>query len=123
MRLELTGRRVDITPALRKLVDTKLARLDRLLNDGAVSAQAVLEREKFRFLTEITLHARGERFLHGVGDAAGWETSLTEAIDKIAQQAKKLKGKREERKRKGSPAFISPESPVTRRTARRRVVE
>ena len=117
MRLELTGRRVDITPALRTLVTTKLARLERLLNDSAVSAQAVLEREKFRHLTEITLHARGERFLHGVGDAAGWATSLTEAIDKIAQQAKKLKGKREERKR--APA---PKSPVSR-TARRKTVE
>ena len=101
MRLELTGRRVEITPALRRLVDTKLGRLERLLNDSAVSAQAVLAREKYRYCTEITLHARGERFLHGVGDAAGWGTSLTQAIDKIAQQAQKMKGKREERKRRG----------------------
>ena len=46
MRLELTGRHVDITPALRRLLDTKLSRLERLLNDSAVSAQAVLTREK-----------------------------------------------------------------------------
>ena len=37
MRLELTGRHVDISPALRRLVDAKLARLERLLNDAAVS--------------------------------------------------------------------------------------
>ena len=101
MRLELTGRHVAITPTLRKLVDTRLARLERLLNDSAVSAQAVLAREKYRFLTEITLHARGERFLHGVGDSTGWGTSLTQAIDKIAQQAQRMKGKREERRRRG----------------------
>ncbi len=35
MRLELTGRHVDITPALRRLVDRKLARLERVLNDSA----------------------------------------------------------------------------------------
>jgi len=68
MRLELTGRHVDITPALRRLLDTKLSKLERLLNDSAVSAQAVLTREKHRHRADITLHARGETFLHGVGN-------------------------------------------------------
>src|SRR4029453_11209502 len=101
MRLELTGRHVDITPTLRRLVDAKLAKLERLLNDSAVSAQAVLTREKYRLRTEITLHARGEKFLHGVGHSAAWESSLTQAIDKITQQAQKVKGKWQERKRHG----------------------
>lgn len=102
MRLELTGRHVDITPALRRLVDIKLARLERLLNHRALSAQAVLTREKHRHRADITLHARGEKFLHGVGDTGSWETSLSEAIDKIAQQAQKVKGKWQERKRRGA---------------------
>jgi putative sigma-54 modulation protein len=101
MRLELTGRHVEITPALRRLVDAKLAKLERLLNDSAVSAQVVLTREKYRLRAEITLHARGEKFLHGVGHAAAWEPSVAQAIDKIAQQAQKVKGKWQERKRRG----------------------
>ena len=101
MRLELTGRHVDITPALRRLLDTKLSRLERLLNDSAVSAQAVLTREKHGHRADITLHARGEKFLHGVGDSGSWETSLSVAIDKITQQAHKIKGKWQERKRRG----------------------
>src|ERR1044071_9634894 len=99
MRLELTGRHIEITPTLRLLVDAKLAKLERLLNDSAVSAQAVLTREKYRVRTEITLHARGEKFLHGVGHSAAWEGSLTQAVDKITQQAQKVKGKWQERKR------------------------
>jgi putative sigma-54 modulation protein len=102
MRLELTGRHVDITPTLRRLVDTKLAKLERMLNDSVVSAQAVLTREKHRHRTDITLHARGEKFLHGVGDSANWEASVSAAIDKITQQAHKVKGKWQERKRRGS---------------------
>jgi ribosome hibernation promoting factor len=102
MRLELTGRHVDITPTLRRLVDTKLARLERLLNDSAVSAQAVLTREKHVRRADITLHARGEKFLHGVGNSPTWEVSIGEAIDKIAQQAQKVKGKWQERKRRGN---------------------
>ncbi|MBZ5559260.1 MAG: ribosome-associated translation inhibitor RaiA [Acidobacteriia bacterium] len=101
MRLELTGRHVEITPALRRLVDRKLAKLERLLNDHAVSAQAVLTKERYRHRADITLHARGERFLHGVGAKATWATSLTEAVGKIAHQAKKVKGKWRAQKRRG----------------------
>jgi putative sigma-54 modulation protein len=99
MRLELTGRHVDITPALRRLVEAKLSRLERLLHDSAVSAQAVLTREKQRRRADITLHARGEKFLHGVGNAERWEPSIIEAIGKISQQAQTMKGKRQARKR------------------------
>jgi putative sigma-54 modulation protein len=106
MRLELTGRHVDITPALRKLVEGKLGKLERMLNDSAVSAQAVLTREKHRHRADITLHARGEKFLHGVGSTGSWEASVNDAIEKITQQAQKVKGKWQERKRgnvKGVP--------------------
>ena len=101
MRLELTGRHVEITPTLRRLVDTKLAKLERLLNDSAVSAQAVLTLEKRRRRADITVHARGEKFWHGVGNSATWAVSVGEAIAKIAQQAQKVKGKWQERKRRG----------------------
>jgi putative sigma-54 modulation protein len=98
MRLELTGRHVDITPALRRMVETKLSKIERLLNDRAVSAHAVLTREKHRHRADITLHARGEKFLHGVADAAAWEPSIGAAIEKLTQQALKVKGKWEARK-------------------------
>ena len=99
MRLELTGRHIEITPSLRRIVDAKLAKLERLLNDSAVSAQVVLTREKFRRGAEITLHARGENFLHGVGSSETWERSLSQAVEKIAHQAEKVKGKWQGRKR------------------------
>ena len=101
MRLELTGRHLDVTPALRRLVTTKCAKLERMLNDSALSAQVVLAREKHRLCTEITLHARGEKFLHGVADAPTWEASVSGAITKLANQAATMKGKRQERKRRG----------------------
>jgi putative sigma-54 modulation protein len=102
MRLELTGRHVDITPMLRRAVDAKLARLTRMLNDNAVSAQVVLTRERRERRADVTLHARGEKFLHGVGASGSWEASMSQAIDKIAQQAQKIKGKWQERKRRSS---------------------
>jgi len=121
MRLELTGRHTDITPTLRRLVDTKLAKLERRLNDSAVSTQAVLTREKHVRRADITVHCRGEKFLHGVGNSTTWEVSVGEAIDKIAQQAQKVKGKWQERKRrggKGTPIIgEEPEAAVVRPVA------
>jgi putative sigma-54 modulation protein len=119
MRIELTGRHVPITPALRRLVDEKLGKLERLLNDSAVSAQAVLSREKYRLRAEITLHARGEKFLHGVGQSTTWEPSLTQAIEKITQQAQKVKSKWHERKRQrvrvgAAVAALEPPAPEAR---------
>jgi putative sigma-54 modulation protein len=128
MRLELTGRQVEITPALRRLVDGKLAKLARVLNDSVVSAQAVLTREKYRHRTEITLHARGDNFLHGEGDSGSWEVSIAEAVERLAQQAHKVKGKWQERKRHRTgrrteepqvPEPVAPAAP-TRSSASRR---
>ena len=102
MRLELTGRHVDIGPAVRRLVDSKLARLDRMLQDSALSAQVVLSREKNCSRADVTLHARDERFLHGVCKGATLQISLGQAIEKIVQQAQKVKGKWQERKRRGA---------------------
>src|SRR4029079_14760404 len=116
MRLELTGRHIDITPTLRRLVDARLAKLKRLLNESAVSAQVVLTRDKYRLRVEITLHARGAKFLHGVGSSDAWETSVSEAVDKITHQAEKVKGKWQERKRRG-PRGSPAEEPREERTA------
>jgi putative sigma-54 modulation protein len=120
MRLELTGRHVDITPALRRLLEGKLAKLERLLNNSALSAQAVLTREKYRHRAEITLHTRGEKFLHGVGNTGSWEGSVADAIEKITQQAQKVKGKWQERKRRGTKAgALAPAAETERETAPR----
>jgi putative sigma-54 modulation protein len=107
MRLELTGRHIDITPAIRRTVAKKLARLERMMNDSALSAQVVLTDEKRGRRVDVTLHARGEKFLHGVGGPGTWEQSLGEAVDKIIQQAQKVKGKWQERKRRGAKGVVA----------------
>ena len=71
-----------------------------MMNDSALSAQVVLTGEKRGRRADITLHARGEKFLHGVGDSTAWETSLSQALDKIVQQARKVKSKWQEPKRR-----------------------
>jgi putative sigma-54 modulation protein len=100
MRLELTGRHLAITPAMRALVEERLAHTLRLLNDSAVSAHVVLTRDKSRVRAEVTLHARRERFLHGEATGQNVELALNAAADKVDRQAQTLKGKRDARKRR-----------------------
>jgi putative sigma-54 modulation protein len=118
MRLELTARHFTITAPVRKIAEQRLGRVLRPLNDGAVSAQVVVTREKTRFHAEVTLHARGEHFLHAEATGHDAATALTASIDKIERQVQKLKSKWTERKRQGvSPAKAASATPGQERGA------
>lgn len=104
MRLELTGRHIRITPSLRQLVEEGLEKLHRVLNDSALSVQAVLSQQKRRHHVEMTLHARGDHFFHGAGTGKDWDAAINQAVEKVEQQARRLKGKWNERKRRGMSA-------------------
>lgn len=132
MRLDITGRHVEVTAPLRQLIDRRLARLGRVLNDAAMSATVILTKEKYRHLSEIVIHARGDHVLRGTGEANGWPISLREAAEKIEQQAQKLKGKWNGRKRHGAgrrlvppgtPAAEAPAASGSRRIIRARRYE
>lgn len=113
MRLALTGRNTEITPDLRRLVARKVARIERVLNTRAVSGQVELWLEKFRHVAEVHVHARGGHMLKGRAVATGWEEAISEAVDRLVQQAQKLKGKWQERKRQPRPVKRSPVGPST----------
>jgi ribosome hibernation promoting factor len=119
MRLELTGRHITITPAIRRLIEQRLAPMLRLLNDSAVSAQVVLRKEKSRVHAEVTLHARGEHFLHGEATGRDVDTALSAAADKVDRQVRSLKSRWSKGKRQGiSAAKAASATPRPQRGAR-----
>ena len=101
MRVDVTGRHVEITTPIRLLIKQRLAKLERLLNDNAISAHVILTREKYRHRTELVIHARGDHMMRGQGEGNAWPVSLRQAAEKIEQQAQTLKGKWTERKGRG----------------------
>ncbi len=107
MRLELTGRQVTITPAVRKLVEKQLAPVLRVLNHNAVSAQVVVTKQKARSRAEVTLHARGDHFLHGAGSGRDLLEAMAMAMAKIDRQVEKMKGRWESRKRRKAPEPVT----------------
>ena len=111
MRLDITGRHVEITPAVRQLIATRLGRLERMLNDAAVSAIITLTKEKYRVRTEIALHTKGDHVLRGNGEGNALPLSVRMATQKIEQQAQKLKGKWDARKRQGAASRVVAPAP------------
>jgi putative sigma-54 modulation protein len=102
MRVDITGRHVEITPALKNLITKRLGALERVLNDAAVSALIIVTKEKYRHRVEMVIHARGNQTLSGLGEGTGWPLAIRQAAQKIEQQAKKLKGKWDNRKRQSA---------------------
>jgi putative sigma-54 modulation protein len=100
MRLELTGHHVDITPPLRQLVERRIQKFDRMLNNAAVSALVICRKQKYRHVIDVTLHARDDRMLHAQGQGPTWQVALSQAAGKIERQAGTLKEKWKGRKRR-----------------------
>jgi putative sigma-54 modulation protein len=100
MRLSLTGRQIDVSPAIRQVVARRLERLERVFNDTLVSAQVVLFKERHVLQAELIVHARGDHMLQAIGGGATWAVAVGEAADKVSNQAAKLTGKWKTRKRR-----------------------
>jgi len=99
MKLTVTGRQVAVTEAARSDITRKLGRLERLLNDGVVSVQCVIARERGAYVVELTVHARGDHILHGTSRSARLPAAVTAAVEKVAQQAQRLSDRWKTRKR------------------------
>lgn len=104
MKLTVTGRHVTVSETIREGIGRKVRRLHRLLNDSAVSAQCIVGRERQAFVCELTVHARGDHMLHGVGRHARLPAAVTAAVEKVAQQAHRLADRWKTRRRNGLPS-------------------
>jgi putative sigma-54 modulation protein len=119
MKLTVTGRHVTVPDALRSDIARKLDRLERLLGDSAVSAQVILSLDGKSTVCEVTLHARGDHMLHGVGRHQRMASAVTAAIEKVAKQARRLKDRWKTRRRAGGKT-VAPapaEAPKASRSA------
>ena len=106
MQLEITGRHVEITPALREFAEEKLHKLERLL-DEPLEIHVVLSIEKHRHMAEIQVKCRSAVFA-GAEETADLYASIGEVVDKLEAQARRHKEKLRTRRVKRGPR--SPEA-------------
>ena len=96
MNLHLTGRHVEITPAIRDYVVSKLERINRHF-DHVIDAHVILTVDKLRQKAEVTLHVRGKD-LHCESEEADLYAAIDLLADKLDRQVLRHKGKLQERR-------------------------
>ena len=98
MQVHITGRQVEITPALRKFAEEKLKKVEKLLG-GPIEAHVVLAVEKRRHLAEIQVKSR-TALLAGMRETEDLYASIGDVADKLERQALKHKEKLVNRKKR-----------------------
>ena len=97
MNVEYTGRHYEITPAIRKEVETGLTKIRKILGDR-FEAKVILAVEKHRHKAEITISPRNGPLV-GLAQAKEMAIAVSEALDHLEKQAVKYKTKWHAKKR------------------------
>jgi len=97
MNVEYTGRHYEVTPAIRKEVETGLTKLRKILGDK-FETKVVLSTEKKRHKAEITITPRNGPIV-GLAQAGDMSTAVNQALDHLERQAVKYKTRWRTKKR------------------------
>jgi putative sigma-54 modulation protein len=119
MNVEYTGRQYEVTPAIRKEVETRLTKIRKILGDR-FETKVILAIEKHRHKAEITISPRNGPLV-GLAQAGNMTTAVNEALEHLEKQAVKYKTRWRTQKRHNhkSPSpkkwngHASPEDVVT----------
>jgi putative sigma-54 modulation protein len=112
MNVEYTGRQYEITPTIRKQVETGLTKLSKILGQN-FETHVILACEKHRCVAEITITARNHPLV-GAAEANEMPLAVGEALDRIERQAVKHRTrwrtmKRQPRKERWVPEAVKEE--------------
>lgn len=91
MQFQLSGQKIDVTPALRDHVTAKLDRLTRL-DDHIVSLNVVLSVDKLQQCAEGTMNVAGNT-LHAEATESDMYASIDVLFDKLVNQLRRYREK------------------------------
>jgi len=97
MNVEYTGRQYEITPNIRKEVESGLTKIKKILGDK-FETKVILAVEKHRHKAEITIHPRNGPLV-GLAQAGDMLVAISEALDHLEKQAVKYKTRWRTKKR------------------------
>lgn len=98
MNVEYTGRQFEITPIIRKQIETGLTKLHKILGN-TFETHVILSAEKHRHIAEITVTVRNHPPIVGLAEAAEMTVAIRDTLDRIERQAVKYKTKWKSKKR------------------------
>lgn len=91
MNLNVSGHHLEVTPAIRTYVNSKLERITRHF-DHVIDAHVILSVEKLLQKAEVTLHVRGKD-IHAESVDADLYAAIDLLVDKLDRQVIKYKDK------------------------------
>jgi len=91
MNLSVSGHHLEVTPALREYVQSKLGRVTRHF-DHVIDAHVILTADKIRRKAEVTLHVRGKD-LHCECEEDDLYAAIDLLADKLDRQVLRYKDK------------------------------
>ncbi len=91
MQFNLTGHHVDITPALRDYVTTKIEKVERHFGN-VTDAHVILTVEKLRHKAEATIHVSGGN-IYADAVEEDMYAAIDGLVDKLNRQVKRHKEK------------------------------
>ena len=97
MNVEYTGRHYEVTPAIRKEVETGLTKIRKILGDR-FETKVIFTVEKHRHKAEITITPRNGPLV-GLAQAKDMTIAVNEALDHLEKQAVKYKTRWQSKKR------------------------
>ncbi|NLJ80895.1 MAG: ribosome-associated translation inhibitor RaiA [Firmicutes bacterium] len=91
MRINVSGKNLEITQALRSYAEKKVAKIEKYLNQNQTSsAEVMLRLERGKHIAEVTMNLSGV-MLRGEAKTADMYTSIDAAVDRIERQFNKYK--------------------------------
>jgi len=103
MNFEFTGRHIEVTPALKAHVEDQFKKIEHLFDGKPAKAHVIIEVERGMHRSEIIINWRNE-VLTANSSISDMYLSLSQTIEKIEKQARKLKDKVIDRSRKATKA-------------------
>ncbi len=101
MKVDITGRHIDISEPIRKFTTDRMERL-RGIGEDIMEAHFILTVEKHqRHVAEVNIKTRHD-FHHGEEVSSDMYTSIAAVLDKIEKQILKSKGRNQARKRRSN---------------------
>ncbi len=107
MATEISGRNYEVTPKIRKMIETKLSKVETRLFNDVIDVRCVLRVEKYRNICEILIVGK-EHDVKAVQESGeSMEEAINAAIDHVKRQAQKNRKKIRDHHRKGSDTTVT----------------
>ncbi|MCP4230150.1 MAG: ribosome-associated translation inhibitor RaiA [bacterium] len=102
MNVQITGKHIDVTDAMKDYIKKKINKLTRHLRD-VIEVSVTLHVERYHHICEINIMADHLQ-IRGEGDTNDMYTSIDVAVDKIEKQLRRYRDKLQKRKIRGAEA-------------------